>query len=138
MLVNNFVNMFNKHQEENFQLSMFVCIDGSIVHWCGVGGDWINEGLPMHVAIDRKPENGCEMQSMCCGESGIMCCLKLAKSAAARQQEEADNELDDDTPDVLNEGTKVIKELCLPWANTDHVAVSDSHFASVQTAQELK
>jgi hypothetical protein len=35
-------------------------------------GSWINHGLPMCVAIDWKPENGCEIQNAPCGCSGVM------------------------------------------------------------------
>ena len=45
------------------------------------GGHWINHGLPMKVAINRKPENGCEIQNTCCGRNMIMMRLKLLKTA---------------------------------------------------------
>ena len=77
------MNMFNKHWETNFNPAKTVCVDESMARWCGVGGDWINKGLPMYVAIDHKPENGCEIQSACCGKSGIMMSLKLIKMAKA-------------------------------------------------------
>jgi hypothetical protein len=51
------------------------------------GGHWINMGIPMYVAIDRKPENGCKIQNTACGQSGVMIRLKLVKTA----QEEASN-----------------------------------------------
>ena len=47
--------------------------------WYGQGGHWINHGLPQYVAIDRKPENGCEIQNAACGRSGVMLRLKLVK-----------------------------------------------------------
>jgi hypothetical protein len=50
-------------------------------HWYGLGGHWNNMGLPMYVAIDRKPDNGCEIQNCCDGLTGIMMQLKLVKSA---------------------------------------------------------
>ena len=34
----------------------------------------------MYVALDRKPENGCEIQNCCDGHSGIMIKLRLVKS----------------------------------------------------------
>ena len=42
-------------------------------------------GLPMYVAMDRKPEHGCEIQNCCDAMSGIMLRLKLVKSQAAEQ-----------------------------------------------------
>ena len=47
--------------------------------WYGKGGDWINDGLPHYVAIERKPENGCKIQTSCCGTSGIMMGLRIVK-----------------------------------------------------------
>ena len=37
----------------------------------------------------------------------------------------------------MNEGTRVLKELAVPWANTKRLVVADSAFSSVQTAEEL-
>jgi hypothetical protein len=34
--------------------------------------DAINVGLPHYVAMDWKPENGCEIQNCCDGKSGIL------------------------------------------------------------------
>ena len=75
-----------------------------------------------------------------------MCRVKLVKTAKARERLEtidADiiSQLEEKRKQhetQLNEGTKVCKELCLPWANSDRVVVADSYFASVQTAQEMK
>jgi hypothetical protein len=47
----------------------------------GEGGYWINDGLFMYISIDRKPENGCEIQNTACGQSGITVRLKLVKTA---------------------------------------------------------
>ena len=61
-------------------------------------------GLPMYVAFDRKPEDGCEIQNVCCGKCGIMMQLRLVKSQAAMQaiaqaaaqEAEATGAVDDD------------------------------------------
>ena len=47
-------------------------MDESISRWYGHGGDWINIGLPMYVAMERKPENG----------AGIMLRLRIHKTKA--------------------------------------------------------
>ena len=44
-------------------------MDASISRWYGLGGGWINIGIPMYIDIDRKPENGCDIQNSACGES---------------------------------------------------------------------
>ena len=56
-------------------------MDESISLWYGIVGGWINIGLPMHIAIGRKPENGCEIQTSACGQSGGMLRLLIFKSA---------------------------------------------------------
>ena len=50
--------------------------------WYGIGGHWINAGLTQYIAIDRKPENGCEIQNASDGVSGIMIQLKLVKTSS--------------------------------------------------------
>jgi hypothetical protein len=34
----------------------------------------------MYIAIDHKPENGCEIQNAACEQSGVMLRLKLVKT----------------------------------------------------------
>ena len=84
-LIQDFVDNFNSHREEFFSPSWLLCADESISRWYGLGGTWINIGLPMYVAMDRKPEHGCEIQNCCDAMSGIMLRLKLVKSQAAEQ-----------------------------------------------------
>jgi hypothetical protein len=80
--------------------------------WYGAGGHWINEGLPMYVAIDRKPENGCETQNSVSGRSGVMLRLKLATTA---EDESARTEA---ASSGILHATTVLKALVLPWART--------------------
>jgi hypothetical protein len=47
-----------------------------------MGGGWINEGLLHYVAIDHKPENGCEIQNAACGKTRIMMDLHVVKGPA--------------------------------------------------------
>ena len=54
--------------------------------WYGQGGGWTDRGVPMYVAIDRKPENGCEIQHTACGRSGIMLYLQLVSTAGDQRQ----------------------------------------------------
>ena len=131
-LVDDFIELFNCHREQCFTPGMTVCVDESMVRWYGRGGDWINNGLPMYIAMERKPENGAEVYSSCCGDSGIMMRLKIRKTKACTGRELAQ----EDGPSI-NEGTRVLKELVVPWANTKRLVVADSAFSSVQTAEEL-
>ena len=133
--VDDFVEAFNLHREENFVPSHLICVDESISRWYGQGGHWINWGLPCYVAIDRKPENGCEIQNAACGVSGIMLRLKLVKNiqneVTNQQSSEAENN------EGLIHGCIVLKELVEPWYNTGRVVCADSYFASVSTCVEM-
>ncbi|KAG7344517.1 transposase IS4 [Nitzschia inconspicua] len=127
MLVDDFVENFNKHRASNFMPGMTLCIDESFSRWYGLGGHWINIGLPHYVQMDRKPEAGCEVQNAADGESGVILRLKLVKT-----------ELEAREDDRLTLGTRVAKYLVEPWARTDRIVCGDSFFASVATAKELK
>ncbi|CAJ1960886.1 unnamed protein product [Cylindrotheca closterium] len=58
LLIDDFINEFNEYQAANFIPGSTICVDELIARWYGMGGHWINEGIPNYVAIDRKPENG--------------------------------------------------------------------------------
>jgi hypothetical protein len=132
MLVDGFVNRYNHHRETNFIPSDLICVDESISRWYGQGGHWINHGLPMYVAIDCKPENGCEIQNACCGRCSIMMRLKLVKTA----EEEATHQ-DVDPVNGMLHGTKILLFLVGPWLNSNRTTVGDSYFASVGAACAL-
>jgi Transposase IS4 len=87
MLVEDFVRNFNEHRASFFSPGWQVCVDESMSRWYGLGGHWINIGLPMYVAMDRKPEDGLEIQNACCAHSGIMFQIKLVKTAEANALE---------------------------------------------------
>jgi Transposase IS4 len=82
-LVEDFVDNVNEHRKNNLIPSWQICVDESIGRWYGLGGNWINCGLPHYVAIDRKPDDGLEIQNACDAMSGIMARLRLVKSATA-------------------------------------------------------
>ena len=83
-LVDDFVYNFNEHREQYYTPSFILCVDESMSRWYGLGGHWINMGLPMYVAMDRKPENGAEIQNCCDGNSGIMMKLRLVRTERER------------------------------------------------------
>ena len=132
-LVDDFVKEFNDHREHMFIPSDWLCADESISRWYGQGGHWINMGLPMYIAIDRKPENGCEIQNSACGRSGVMLRLKLVKTA-----EECETEHANTADDGLLHGTRVLKALVAPWTNSNRIVCADLYFASVGCCEELK
>ena len=131
MLVDDFVNAFNSFRAAKYFPSEKICADESISRWYGLGGHWINMGLPNYVAMDRKPENGCEIQDACDGRSKIMMQLKLVKGAAENER------LAHEDASGLH-GTRVLKELVDPWKHTGRLVVADSYFASVPCALALK
>ena len=81
LLIYGFVKEFNDCRAAKVTPSDIICVDESISQWYGQGGHWINHGLPMYVAIGRKPENKCEIQNSTCGWSTIMMRLKIFKTA---------------------------------------------------------
>jgi hypothetical protein len=131
LLVDDFVNNFNQHRANMFSPSHLICVDESISRWYGLGGSWINKGLPMYIAIDRKPENGCEIQNSACGVSGVMLQLKIVKGAIYNGVNDENYQHD------MNHGTRVLMELVEPWFDSRRIVCADSYYSSVSTAQEL-
>jgi Transposase IS4 len=131
MLIDRFVERFNEHRARMFVPSEYLCVDESISRWYGQGGEWINHGLPMYVAIDRKPENGCEIQNTACAKSGVMIRMKIVKTA----EEERTHVIIGS--DGLLHGTKILKFLISPWIFSHRMVCADSYFASVGAAKEL-
>ena len=62
-LVEDFVTHFNEYCTQLFSPSDLICADESILQWYGQGGHWINLGLKMYAAMDRKAESGAEIQN---------------------------------------------------------------------------
>ena len=131
MLVDGFVLNFNNHRSQNFVPSDRICVDESFSHWYGQGGNWINHGLPMFISMERKAEDGCEIQNAACGRTSIMIQLKLVKTSL----EEANEPEQEDG--ALNHGMQVLLRLVVPWLRTDRLVCANSYFASVQTAKKL-
>lgn len=128
-LVDDFVKAINQHREMFVTPSELICVDESMSRWYGLGGDWIDVGLPTYRAIDRKPENGCEIKSSACGRSGIVLRLEIVKSPT--------NDARSDGNAGLSHGTALTCRLTGPWAHTNRIVCADSYFASVETARVL-
>ena len=62
MLVDDFIEAFNDYRAASYSPSDRICFDESISRWYGLGGRWVNIGLPNYVAMERNPDNGCEIQ----------------------------------------------------------------------------
>ena len=85
-------------------------MDESILRWYGLGDVWINIDIPMYIAIDCKPENGCEIQNSACGKSGVMLRLLIVSSAENSDIHTLENN------EGISHGNSILKYLCLPWA----------------------
>ena len=132
-LISDFVDRFNEHRATRFIPSDALCMEESMSKWYGLGGGWINIGLPMYIAIDRKPVNGCEIQNVCCARSRIMMQIKIVETA-----EEEDTHAREDQDGMLH-GTSVMINLLKPWHHDgERVVCGDSYFASVSAVTEMK
>ena len=65
-LIDDFVTNFNDYQTQTFSHSYLICAYESISRCYGHGGHWINLDLSMYVAMNRKLENGAEIQNAAC------------------------------------------------------------------------
>ena len=131
MLDEDFVELFNDWWAKNFCPGENVVVDESMSRWYGHGGHWINAGLPHYVAIDRKPENGAEIQNAACGKSGVLIQLKLVKSHRIPHEQVLD------FPATDPAGTKIVCQLLQPWQDSRRTVCADSAFASVVTAARM-
>lgn len=131
------VDLFNEHRAAYFNPSLKMIVDELFLCWYGLGGHYINIGLPMYVAYDRKPEDGCEIQCSADGTVGVMCRLKVVKSA------EEDERLKSVFPkpwhkQEIHHGGQVLMDLIEPWMGSNRLLGGDSYFASVSVAEELE
>ena len=93
-------------------------------------------------AIERKPDNGAEIQNLADVASGIMLRLKIVKSAAEEEAITAAAADEDDDEDVVTDeggkGTRVLSRLVAPWRDSGRLVTGDAYFASVEAAVKLK
>ena len=118
MLVDDNVTNFNKNRARKYHPSDSICVDESMSIWYGIGGHWINTGFLQYIAIDRNPENGCEIQNAADGFSGIIMKMNLVKNSSKEYLHSLEEH------DVLLHGTKVMLNLFQPWANKQRCVVS--------------
>jgi len=130
-LFTDFVNSINAHRDAHVSPSEYICVEESMCKWYGQSGPWIKRGLPMYVAIDRKPEKNCEIQNAAYERIGIM--LRLSVVTSAEHQRAVGTNEDGSVP----HGAAVLKLLVARWAGTHRVVCADFYFASVTAATEL-
>ena len=128
-LVSGFVKALNEHFQFHIRPSHAICIDESMSRWYGLGGDWIDVGLPHYVALDRKPESGCELKTAACGKSGMVLNMEITLSAEETREKAYEG--------TVGHGTAVTLRLTEPWFHTNRIICGDSYFASVEAAKYL-
>ncbi|KAL3815576.1 hypothetical protein ACHAXA_000308 [Cyclostephanos tholiformis] len=117
MLVNDFVDNINEYRTKTFVPGGHLEADESMICWYGVGGSFVDTGIPHYAAIERKPDN----------EEAI---------AAAAADEVDDNK--DVVADKGGKGTRVFLELVAPWQDSRCLVTADAHFDSVEAAVKMK
>ena len=127
--VSGFVKAINEFRESNFTPSEYICVDESKSRWYGLRGDWCDLGLPRYVAMDRKPENGCELKTSACSKSGVMLRIELVTG-------QEDNNLRD-FEHQYQDTTAVTLQLVQPLLHSNRLVCRDSYFRSVTTAEAL-
>ena len=144
MLIDNFVANINRHRASMFVPGNEVEADETAICWYGVGGAYVNKGLPMYLALECKPSNGGEIQNLADIALGIMLHLKIVKSAnkekaiasAAANAIVADNNIA--AANKGGNGTQVLLELTEPWHHYGRLVTASAYFASVKAALKIK
>ena len=142
-MIDDFVKNFNDHCASNYYPSNKICIGKSIMRWYDFGGYWINIGLPLYVALEHKPENGCKMiQDSCNGRSSIITRLKIVKKPEVEAAyQHAAQQHENSLQEELQHGAEVLLELVAPWCNkrgNPRCLAADSYFASAGCAVAAK
>ena len=57
ILINDFVANINKYRQRTFVPGGRLEADETVVRWYGKGGAFVDAGLPMYLALERKPDN---------------------------------------------------------------------------------
>ena len=134
MLVNNFVANINGYCTRTFVPGGHLEADETVVQWYGVGGAFIMTGLPMYLALERKPDNGGEIQNLADIALRIMMRLKIFKSAneekaiaaaAAADAIAADNNIA--AADDSRKGTQVLLELMELWHHSSRLVTANAY-----------
>jgi hypothetical protein len=146
MLVDDFINNINKYRSRMFDPDDHLEANETVIRWYGIGGTFINAGLPMYLALECKPNNSSEIQNLANVASGIMLHLKVVKSVkeekaistdAAAANKDKDNG-NDNAANKGGKGTRVLLELMEPWHHSGRNVTADAYFASVEAAMKMK
>ena len=64
MLVDNFVDNINDYCARTFVPGSHLEADESMIRWYGVGGSYVDTGIPHYAAIECKPDNGSKIKNL--------------------------------------------------------------------------
>ncbi len=146
MLVDDFIDNIKEYHSRTFDPGDHLEADKTVIRWYGIGGAFVDAGLPMYLALERKLNNGGKIQNLSNMASGIMLHLKVLKLAkeekaistnAAAANKEEDN-CNDNAADKGGKGTRVLLELMEPWHHSGRVVIVNVYFASVKVAMKMK
>lgn len=80
----------------------------------------------MHAAIERKPENGCEIQDSSCRRNSVMVRLKLVTTHAGEVDRASEGHQDGGAGLRALHTIQVAIGLVEPWAGSGHIVGGDS------------
>jgi hypothetical protein len=139
MLVDDFVANINNYRARTFVPGGHLEANESMIRWYGVGGSFVDAGIPHYAVIERKPDNGAKIQNLADVASGIMLRIKIIKSAAEEEviaAAAADEDNDEDVAaDEGGKGTRVLLELVYPWQDSGCLVTGDAYLASVEAVK---
>ncbi len=72
MLVSNFVTNINEYCARTFLPGDHLKANKTVIQWYGVGGAFVDAGLPIYLAFERKPDNGGKIHNLADFASGII------------------------------------------------------------------
>ena len=120
----------NYHRLAYVYSSKWIFVDEFISSWYGLSGNWIGIRLAHYVAIERKPEKGCEIQNSASGQIGSMFLIELLapQEEPSRRMSEGEQKHD----------TVVLWRLSTPWAGSGRVLCVEFWYDRVCTAETLQ
>lgn len=129
------IDAFNEHWKEVYFPSWLLSPDELMSFWTPEEGDGPND-LPFMSYVPRKPRpRGCELKTVCDGESG---CLIRVEIALRYKRRRGAPEAVPPYSEEWGHTSALCLRLCEPWHNTQRVFGADAHFMSMDSAEALR
>lgn len=130
-----FINGFNAHWNEVYIASWLLSPDELMSMWTADEGDGPHD-IPFLSYVPRKPKpKGCEMKTVCDGESG---CLLRVELALEYKRKRGDVVVVPPYSDEFSLTAAQCLRLSEPWHKTGRVFGADAHFSSVESMEALR